>query len=181
MKTILLSIARDAIKSRFKPLDIDKEALLHAYPELEKRGACFVTLRQEDRLRGCIGSLVAHRSLLEDIIANARSAAFKDPRFAPLQEDELEKTKIELSLLSPPQLLEYRDTQDLKEKIRSGSDGVVLKAEEHQATFLPQVWEELKEFELFFSHLCQKAGLKADCLEAHPEIYTYQVEKAEES
>jgi AmmeMemoRadiSam system protein A len=181
MKTILLAIARDAIKSRFEPCEIDTAALLHAYPELNKRAACFVTLTQNGCLRGCIGSLVAHCSLLEGIISNARSAAFKDPRFAPLQEDELEKTKIEFSLLSPPQLLEYRDTQDLKEKIRSGRDGVVLRAEEHQATFLPQVWEELQEFELFFSHLCQKAGLKADCLEAHPEIYTYQVEKAEES
>lgn len=181
MNTVLLSIARDAIKSRFEPLEIDKIALLDAYPEMEKRSACFVTLKQNGRLRGCIGSLVAHRSLLEDIIANARSAAFKDPRFEPLQEDELEKTKIELSLLSPPALLEYRDTKDLKAKIHVGRDGVVLKVQEHQATFLPQVWEELPEFELFFSHLCQKAGLKADCLEAHPEIYTYQVEKSEES
>ncbi len=181
MKEILLSIARDAIKSRFEPDKLDKSALLHAYPELEKMGACFVTLTQNGKLRGCIGSLSAHRSLLEDIVSNAKAAAFNDPRFEPLEKDELEKIKIELSLLTPPQLLEYRDTQELREKIRAGSDGVVLKAEYQQATFLPQVWEELKEFELFFAHLCQKAGLKANCLEEHPEIYTYQVEKVKES
>lgn len=181
MKEILLSLARASIKSQFEGGRIDTSALIEEYPQLEESGATFVTLSQEGRLRGCIGSIIAHRSLLDDVIENARSAAFKDPRFMPLREDELERTRIEVSILSEPQALSYSDTQDLKNKIRVGIDGVILKEGNNQATFLPQVWEELKEFELFFSHLCQKAGLDAECLQGHPEIYTYQVEKVEES
>lgn len=180
MNEILLSIARDAIKSQFEARSIDESALFEAYPELKEKGASFITLTQDGRLRGCIGSIIAHQTLLEDIIHNARAAAFKDPRFLPLQMNELEKTRIELSLLTPPQLLEYRDRAELKVRIRPGIDGVILKYQNAQATFLPQVWDELKEFDLFFSHLCQKAGLDAGCLDGHPEIYTYQVEKLKE-
>ena len=180
MKEVLLSLARAAIKSTFLNGKIDT-SFVEEYPELQEQGASFVTLTQNGKLRGCIGSIIARRSLLEDIIHNARSAAFKDPRFMPLREDELDKTVIEVSLLTPPEYLEYEDGADLKEKIKVGIDGVILKQENYQATFLPQVWEELSEFELFFSHLCQKAGLSSGCLERHPEIYTYQVEKVKES
>ena len=180
MKEVLLSLARAAIKSSFLNGKVDP-SFVEEYPELQEQGASFVTLTQEGKLRGCIGSIIAHRSLLDDIIHNAQAAAFKDPRFMPLSEDELEMTKIEVSLLTPPQYLEYEDSADLKEKIKAGIDGVILKQENYQATFLPQVWEELSEFELFFSHLCQKAGLGLGCLELHPEIYTYQVEKVKEN
>ncbi|MCK5795039.1 MAG: AMMECR1 domain-containing protein, partial [Anaerolineales bacterium] len=85
------------------------------------------------------------------------------------------------SLLTPPKKVNYADTQDLKKKIRVGKDGVIVKQNNYQATFLPQVWEELADFELFFTHLCQKAGLGPNCLSSHPEIYTYQVEKVKEA
>ncbi len=181
MKEVLLSLARASIKSRFEKGRIDTATLIEEYPQLREAGASFVTLTQDGRLRGCIGSIIAHRSLLDDVIANARSAAFNDPRFMPLSEDELSRTRIEVSLLSEPQLLYYEDVDDLRTKIRAGIDGVILRSGDHQATFLPQVWEELSEFELFFSHLCQKAGLDSECLQEHPEIYTYQVEKVKES
>ncbi len=181
MDNVLLSIARDAVQSHFDSHQIDKESLLRQYPELKEKGACFVTLTQNEELRGCIGSLVANKSLLEDIIHNAKAAAFKDPRFMPLAEEELDRTRIELSLLSPPQLLEYSDVKDLAQKIRPGIDGVILRRKDHQATFLPQVWDKLNEFKLFFYYLCQKAGLGRGCLQSHPEIYTYQVEKVKES
>jgi len=98
-----------------------------------------------------------------------------------LDKEELSKTRIEVSILTPPALLEYSNVQDLKDKIRPGVDGVILKQQNYQGTFLPQVWEELGEFELFFSHLCQKSGLSSGCLQSHPEIYTYQVEKVQEN
>ena len=180
MKEVLLSLARAAIKSSFVNAKVDT-SFAEEYPELQEQGASFVTLTQDGQLRGCIGSIIAHRPLLEDIIHNARSAAFKDPRFMPLREDELEMTKIEVSLLTPPQPLEYDDSTDLKSKINIGIDGVILKHNDYQATFLPQVWEELGEFELFFSHLCQKSGMAQGCLALHPEIYTYQVEKVKEN
>jgi AMMECR1 domain-containing protein len=56
-------------------------------------------------------------------------------------------------------------------------DGIILQKGSRKATFLPQVWEELPTFELFFSHLCQKAGLESSCLESHPDIWRYKVEK----
>ena len=177
-KELLLDIAKKAIVSHFSKESIDKDALLAQESALAKDGAVFVTLKQDGKLRGCIGSLVAHQSLLDDLIHNARSAAFHDPRFAPLSEEELAKTTIEISLLSKPQELHYSDVADLKSKIRPNIDGVILTLGNHRATFLPQVWEELPSFENFFAHLCQKAGINPDgCLEAHPSIHTYQVEK----
>jgi len=181
MKEVLLSLARASIKSRFLEGDVDTSSVIEEYPELKELGASFVTLTQDGQLRGCIGSIIAHRSLLEDIIENAQSAAFRDPRFMPLKEEELAGTRIEVSLLTQPQLLEYSDLPDLKSKVRVGVDGVILRHGHNQATFLPQVWEDLPDFDLFFEHLCQKAGLLHSCLESHPEIHLYQVEKVKEN
>jgi AmmeMemoRadiSam system protein A len=178
-KKILLDIAKEAIKVKFKNTTINKEELIKKYPELKEEGAVFVTLKEKGNLRGCIGSIIAHRPLIDDLIHNAQSAAFKDPRFIPLREEELNDIEIEVSLLTPYKELPYKDKEDLKKKIKPNIDGVILKYGSHQATFLPQVWEELPDFELFFAHLCQKAGLRANCLDYHPEIYIYQVEKIE--
>ncbi len=174
---VLLQIAKDAILENFGEVKIDKEELLRNYPYLANEGAVFVTLNQNGALRGCIGSLVAHRSLLEDIIHNAKAAAFDDPRFFPLSKSEFENIDLELSLLSAPKIVEYEDIEDLKSKIEIGVDGIILKKGYNQATFLPQVWEELSSFEQFFAHLCKKAGLNPNCLQLHPEIYKYQVKK----
>lgn len=182
MEQIYLDIAKEAIEDvLYERNTIDREKLLERYPELAEAGATFVTLTLYGGLRGCIGSLVAHRPLIDDLIENARSAAFKDPRFLPLSLTEFDEVKVEVSLLSAPKILEYSSTADLRTKVRPGVDGVVLSLNGRRATFLPQVWEELPTFELFFSHLCQKAGLGSDCLEEHPQIELYQVEKAKEA
>lgn len=180
-KEILLKIARESIGNSFKKKEIDQKVLLKKYPQLGKEGAVFVTLHMGRELRGCIGSLTAHRSLLEDVISNAKASAFEDPRFPLLREQELEQITIEVSILSKAKELIYVDKEDLKSKIRPNIDGVVLKSGKHKATFLPQVWEQISEFDPFFEALCQKAGLPTvKCLEAHPAIFTYQVEKVEE-
>jgi AmmeMemoRadiSam system protein A len=183
MSSYMIDIAKDAIREELlkKPL-IDRDRLLAQYPDLSKKGAVFVTLQKRSSLRGCIGSLVAHRALLDDLIANAKSAAFRDPRFPSLslEEFESEDFEVEISLLSEPRELVYSDALDLKSKIRVNVDGVILKHGSNQATFLPQVWEQLPKFEIFFSHLCQKAGLEVDCLKHHPKIYTYEVKKIKE-
>jgi len=181
MKEVLLSLARASIKGRFMGTSVDLGSIEEEYPQLKEPGASFVTLTQDSQLRGCIGSLVAHRSLLEDVLANAQAAAFSDPRFSPLSEDELSSTRIEVSILSSPKPLEYTDVEELRSKINCGVDGVILNDGYHKATFLPQVWEQLSDFDLFFSHLCQKAGLSTECLHSHPEISVYQVEKVIES
>jgi hypothetical protein len=131
-------------------------------------------------LRGCIGSIIAHRSLIDDLVSNAISAAFHDPRFLPLSRDELDDVRVEVSLLTPPLEVTYDNAQDLSHIIRPNIDGVILRLGNYQATFLPQVWEELSDFGSFFSHLGIKAGLGNDPLSYHPDIYIYQVEKYKE-
>ncbi len=186
LQKILLRTARLAIEEEFAGRSlIDWDGLLRRYPALAEKRATFVTLNKQRSaggytLRGCIGSILPVRPLLDDVITNAKNAAFRDPRFPPLQPDELPQVRIEISILTVPQALDYTDTDDLRQKIRPGIDGVILRLGGAQATFLPQVWEQLPDFDLFFAHLCQKAGLTADCLRAHPEIYVYQVEKFEE-
>ena len=174
----LLQIARESIKEElYGSSNLDKIQLQSDNEFLNEQRATFVTLQLDERLRGCIGSLLPQRKLIDDIIYNSKAAAFHDYRFQPLTKEEFEKIQIEISLLSIPQELIYDSISELKEKIRPGIDGVILEKRNDRATFLPQVWEQLPTFELFFEHLCQKAGLCEDCLKNVPTIHTYQVEK----
>lgn len=178
MQNVILDIAKNAIQDGFSHTStIDTKALLELYPEFAKYKATFVTLTLDRQLRGCIGSLIAHRSLLDDLIHNAQAAAFDDPRFYPLSPEEFSRVHIEVSLLSEPKPIVYENSDDLKRQVIVGEDGIILQKGSHKATFLPQVWEQLPTFELFFSHLCQKAGLAANGLESHPDIWRYRVEK----
>lgn len=141
----------------------------------------FVTLKIQGQLRGCIGNLTATESVLEGVKRNAINAAFHDPRFASLTASELDRTEIEISILTSPQRLEYCDSQDLTHKLRVNVDGVILRKDQASATFLPQVWEQLPRPEDFLSHLCQKAGLSPDAWKrSELEIMTYQVQSFEE-
>ena len=180
-RKVLLKIAQESILEHLQNSNIlNENELLQKYPCLELKRATFVTLNLEGNLRGCIGSLIPQRTLLEDIISNAKAAAFQDPRFHPLTKEEFDHVEIEISVLTVPTLLEYNDIKDMKEKVRSGIDGIILKQGNHQATFLPQVWDQLPQFEDFFAHLCQKAGLHIECLNNHPQIYIYQALKVKE-
>lgn len=184
MGEIYLLLARAAIaQSVGLKYNIDLDKILEKYPDLKEKGAAFVTITigENNTLRGCIGTLEPYRPLYEDIIINARAAALHDPRFKMLDAQEYNDIKIEVSILSKPKSLKYENKEELKQKITPYKDGVVLKLGNHQATFLPQVWEQLSDFELFFSHLCQKAGLEPNCIDRHPEIFIYQVEKYKES
>ena len=130
--------------------------------------ATFVTLKKAGELRGCIGSLEARRPLAEDVIANARAAAFQDPRFAPLAREEFGAIDIEVSLLTPPRRIAFSDDADLVGKLRPGEDGVILERGAERATFLPQVWENLPDPAHFLDQLKRKAGFApgvraADC------------------
>jgi AmmeMemoRadiSam system protein A len=183
MGDIMIQLAKAAIAVALGlNSSFDVEKMLEKYPDLKKNGAAFVTLTEgpSDQLRGCIGSLTAYQPLYKDIIANAQSAALRDPRFNPLTLDELDKIKIEVSVLTEPKPLEYRDVEDLRKKIRPGIDGVVLELDGYRSTYLPSVWEQLPDFDSFFTTLCQKAGLPGNCLEKHPDIKTYQATKYKE-
>lgn len=182
-KHILPRIARRSIELALQGQPFppgEYEELLSRHPQLAEQRATFVTLTLNGSLRGCIGSILPRRALIDDVINNARAAAFHDPRFTPLSPEEFAAIDIEVSLLTMPQPLPWDDIDDLRRKIRPGIDGVVLRFDGRQATFLPSVWEQLPDFERFFQHLCQKAGLPADCLRLHPDIHVYQAEKITE-
>ena len=124
---------------------------------------CFVTLHKAGCLRGCIGNIEPTRSLLDGIKENALNAAFKDPRFPPLEVSELPAVNIEISVLSLPQALQYQSADDLIEKLKPGVHGVIIAKNWHSATFLPQVWQQLPQKRSFLEHLCLKAGLEKKC------------------
>ena len=146
----------------------------------EERGT-FVTLTIGGYLRGCIGHIIPQESLIEGIKINAANAAFRDPRFGRLTKGELEKIHVEISILTEPKPLSYSDGDDLLKKLRPDIDGVIIKKGYRQATFLPQVWEQLPRKEDFLSHLCLKAGLSGDAWRMGDlEVSIYQVQAFEE-
>lgn len=182
LDSILLRIAKSSILRRLdNRYFFDEEELLQEYPYLSRQGAVFVTLRYKNDLRGCIGSVTAHRTLLDDIVFNAVSAGFSDPRFNSLSLDELSHIKLEVSLLSEPTILNYRDLSDLLEKVQPNIDGLILKHKSYHGTFLPQVWEQLPTPELFLEHLSMKAGADISIYQQNPTIYRYGVDAIEEN
>ena len=174
---VLLPIARAAIARELGRTRAADEAA----EWLRQMGATFITLKQGAKLRGCIGTLHAHRPLLDDVKANAVSAAFRDPRFRPLTAAELDTTRLELSLLSAVEPLAFENESDALSKLRPGVDGVILQYGYHQSTFLPQVWEELSTPTEFMAHLKRKAGLPPDFWEPEMKLARYTVSKWTES
>jgi AmmeMemoRadiSam system protein B/AmmeMemoRadiSam system protein A len=174
----LLAHARRAIESA---LGVETAIAPPEAGFLDRAGATFVTLRRNGSLRGCIGTLDAERSLREDVAHNARRAAFLDPRFEPLQPDELEELVVEVSLLSAPEAIDCASEDDLIERLDPACDGVVLEYRGRRATFLPQVWEQLPDPRDFLRQLKLKAGLPAEFWSEELRIARYAVDKWSES
>lgn len=155
---ILLGIARQTLVA-----DLGGEPVsLPTAKWLQQEGACFVTLHRGEELRGCIGTMIARRPLAADVQANARAAAFEDPRFPPLEAPELEGLSIEVSLLSNLEPMEFESEPDLIRQLRPGVDGLLLEVGFHRGTFLPTVWRALPDSRLFLRKLKTKAGLSED-------------------
>ncbi len=171
----LIAIARQSIRRRLDPAAAAPDTRHAAW--LEQPGAVFVTLMLDGRLRGCIGSLEAHRPLGEDVAANAEAAACRDPRFPPLTAAEWPRCEVEVSLLSRAKPIAYADEEDLLEQIRAGEDGIVLEHGGRRATFLPQVWQGLPDKRAFLGELVKKAGLPADTRLARCKVSRYRVKK----
>jgi AmmeMemoRadiSam system protein A len=179
---ILLRLARESIERAVKgeglpPLDVSSLP-----PRLREEESSFVTLTSRGTLRGCIGGLDAHQPLAEDVRQHAVGAALKDPRFPPVSEEELSGLEIEVSRLTRPVPLEYRDVNDLLARLRPHVDGVILRADSrHRATFLPQVWEKIPDPPEFLDNLCYKMGVEPDMWRRrHLDVLTYQVEEFRE-
>ncbi len=173
-KRALLTLARSAIAARLDPA----ETVIRPDPPTpaltEKRG-CFVTLHLNGALRGCIGSIEPVQPLVEGVEENALNAAFRDPRFPPLNAEELDRVHIEVSVLTRPEPLTFSDPADLKAKLKPKVHGVILSKGWRQSTFLPQVWEQLPDTDAFLAHLCQKAGMGPTCWQEDDiQVKTYE-------
>jgi AmmeMemoRadiSam system protein A len=178
---ILLRLAREALEHgvRGEPLPfLDRPALPAS---LLEDGSSFVTLTERGQLRGCVGSLEPYQSLADDVREHAVAAALRDPRFPPVQEPELPQIEIEVSRLTRPVPLDYRDAEDLLARLHPHQDGVILRDGFHRATFLPQVWEKIPDPAEFLEHLCYKMGADPSLWRSkHLEVLTYRVEEFHE-
>jgi len=147
------------------------------YPEpLCVQRATFVTLNIEHALRGCIGTLEARRTLVEDVAQNAYSAAFQDPRFPPLTWVEFERLHVHISILSPPEPMQFSSEEDLLAQLRPNVDGLIIEEGFYRGTFLPSVWEQLREPRDFLRHLKQKAGMRPDYWSTRITVRRYTTE-----
>ncbi len=155
-------------KEEFKPKEIPAV--------FAQSGATFVTLEKNGDLRGCIGSIIAHRPLIDDLAQNAQNSAFSDPRFTPLREDEFNDLEINVSILSSPEKMEFEDEADLRQQIRPNIDGLIIKDGLYQATYLPSVWEQLPDKVMFLNSLKIKAGLNPNHFSDSFEAYRYTTE-----
>ncbi len=173
----LLALARNAISNR---LNLEPIVAVNT-PELQKNAATFVTLTQNGQLRGCIGSLQAYRPLQDDIRENACNAAFRDPRFKPLSAEELPITRVEVSLLTPAEAMQFNSEADALGQLRPNIDGIIFSAGNRRSTFLPQVWEQLPKPADFMAHLKQKAGLPANYWGRDVKLERYTVKKWKEA
>lgn len=173
----LISLARSEIASR---LGQDAPQPPKAAWLLEP-GATFVTLTQDGGLRGCVGTLEAHRPLGDDVRGNAVSAAFHDPRFSPLVPGELADVGVEVSLLSPTEALAVGSEAEALALLRPNVDGVVFEYRQFRSTFLPQVWEQLPNPAEFLGYLKRKAGLPMNFWDDGVRLSRYTVTKWKEA
>lgn len=180
-KKILLKLARQSIELAVGGHPLPHLVLEDYSPNLKEHGASFVTLTEDGDLRGCIGALEPYQPLVQDVCEHAVAAALDDFRFPPVTPYEVSRLVIEISRLTVPQPLQYEHPQDLPNRLKAGSDGVILRDGIRRATFLPQVWEKLPDPVEFLSHLCQKMGAPADLwMRKLLQVFTYQVEEFQE-
>lgn len=145
------------------------------YPEeLQQDYATFVTLHKNGNLRGCIGTLESYQPLINDIAEHAFAAAFSDPRFPQLSQDEFEQLDIEISVLGKPEIINFESEEDLINQIRPDIDGLIIEYGYNRGTFLPSVWEQIPDKKEFLNHLKMKAGLSAQWWDNAAKISRYE-------
>ena len=158
-KNELLRIAKCSIEHEFREQDRLPVRVENFSPELRKPGACFVTLRIHDQLRGCIGSLQAKLALVDDVTRNAHEAAFGDPRFARLTWPEFKQLKVFIAVLTRPEPIAFTSEDDLLCQLQPHLDGVILQDGRRQATLIPAAWNSIRSPAEFMKTLKMKAGL----------------------
>lgn len=169
----ILRLARRSIEyglDHGEPLPVQPDALPQA---LTEPAATFTTLLLGANLRGCCGTLEAAHPLATDVARSAFQAAFRDSRFEPVGQDELDGIRLEVSVLSPLQPISVSDETDLLNRLRPGTDGLVIVEGARRATFLPKVWETLPDPRLFLAQLKAKSGLPRDYWSERLEFLRY--------
>ncbi|SEQ36555.1 uncharacterized protein, PH0010 family/AmmeMemoRadiSam system protein A [Amphritea atlantica] len=177
---LLVQLARHAVVRGIAGLEPERPAGYLIPSELERPRACFVTLKIDGQLRGCIGNLEANGALADAVLRNSYLAAFRDQRFEPVSESERQQLEYEISVLTPMQPLPVSCEADLLATLRPGIDGLLFEAEGRRATFLPSVWEQLTQPEQFVRQLRLKAGLPADYWSDAVQCWIYQTIRIEE-
>ena len=169
-KKLIPQLCKIVLKSAF-----DKGQVTIQYPQiLDEEGACFVTLEKDGQLRGCIGSIVAHRPLITDLVEHTRNAAFNDKRFNPVTAEEIDSLKVNVSILTPAYKMEFESEEDLLNKITPNKDGIIIIDGEHQGVYLPSVWEEIPDKKEFLNSLKVKAGLTEDYWSKELKAYRFE-------
>lgn len=143
--------------------------------------ATFVTIKKDGVLRGCMGTTVAHRPLLDDVRSQALAAAFRDPRFSPVEPDELRRLTFEVSVLGEASPISASSWEEACRAVKKGEDGVIVRTAVGGALFLPQVWENVGRPEDFLDQLWKKAGLPHRYFESDVKLSVFSVEKFSES
>jgi AmmeMemoRadiSam system protein A len=176
LRRVLTDVARGSIESGLRGVEPRVVPTDHPLPLQELR-ASFVTLQRNGELRGCIGALEAELPLVEDVARSAHGAAFRDPRFKPLQRDEFVQIEIHISVLSPLAPLHLSSREELIAALRPKVDGLLLRQGPCRGTFLPSVWESLPHPTDFLRELERKAGLDADAWSRPVECFRYTTEE----
>lgn len=164
---ILLAIARQAVNGCVRG---DSDYVEPREEEaLNVRRGCFVTIKQQGQLRGCIGNFQSELPLFKEVAAMACASAIRDPRFYPMKEKDLDDFTIEISVLSPLKKI------DEIEQIIIGQHGIYLEKGYYRGVLLPQVATERHwDRHTFLNQTCLKAGLAADAWKADDcEIYIF--------
>lgn len=178
-KEALLVLARKTLTQYLKDgnlLRIDEHRLSK---NLLEKGACFVTLyKKGSGLRGCIGIFQRTDPLYRSVMGRAIAAALQDSRFPAVTYDELKDIKLDISVLTEPEKLEFISADDLLKKLRPLKDGVILKTRFGSSTFLPQVWEQLPDKEQFLYYLSAKHGAPGMIWKEEPDKIQVQVYQA---
>jgi MEMO1 family protein len=181
-KRLLLELARKTVREVVEHGRLPEFATDGLAPALAETKGCFVTLTEGGRLRGCIGHILPQEPLYRAVMSNARSAAVADARFEPVRPGELGRLEFEISVLTVPKPLKFDSPDDLLAKLRPREDGVVLQLGERGATYLPQVWEQLRDKVEFLDSLAVKAGgAPGDWRRPGTTVLIYQVEAFKEA
>ena len=169
-KQVLLSIARQAILHGVRT----GEDLVEPREEkaLNQRNGCFVTIKQQSQLRGCIGNFQSELPLFKEVAMMAHASATKDPRFYPMKETDLEDFELEISVLSPLHKIENI------EEIEVGKHGIYIEKSLYRGVLLPQVATEHGwDRDTFLKQTCIKAGLPTNAWEAEDaDIYIFSAQ-----